>query len=69
MSDLNQQILDELKKISKLLIVMVTKEQDQKDQIRTLDIVGFKPKEIAELIGITANSVRVTLHGIRKKNK
>lgn len=39
----------------------------QNDQILLLDRAGFQPKEIAALIGTTANSVRVALTHIRKR--
>jgi DNA-directed RNA polymerase specialized sigma24 family protein len=31
--------------------------------------MGFQPKEIGELLGITANAARVALHSVRKKGK
>ena len=65
----DNEVLEELRKITKLLVVLVTEDMKQKDQIRKLDRVGFQPKEIAELIDTTPNTVRVALHDIRKKNK
>jgi NADH:ubiquinone oxidoreductase subunit F (NADH-binding) len=64
-----KEVLEELRKITKLLVVLVTEDMKQKDQIRNLDRVGFQPKEIAELIDTTPNTVRVALHDIRKKKK
>jgi DNA-directed RNA polymerase specialized sigma24 family protein len=49
--------------------VIATKDQKQRKQIEILDGIGFKPIEIAVLIGTTANNVRVALHSIRKKGK
>ncbi len=60
-------LLKELKRITKLLTMIATKDLKQKDQIRILDSLKFQPKEIAELLGTSANAVRVALHSIRKQ--
>lgn len=62
-----EEILQELRHITKLLALTVTKGQLQKDQIVALSCIGFQPKEIADLLGTTANTVSVTLSDIRKK--
>lgn len=69
MSNHNDEILAEVRRIKKLLVLIAIKDQKQKDQVRLLDNVGFQPKEIGELLGITANAARVTLHSVRKKGK
>lgn len=61
------EILQELQRISKLLALTVTRELIQKDRIELLSGIGFQPKEIADLIGTTPNTVRVALVDIRKK--
>jgi DNA-directed RNA polymerase specialized sigma24 family protein len=68
MSD-NNDALVELRRIVKLLVLIATKDQKQKEQVRLLDSIGFQPKEIAELLGITGNAARVALHSVRKKGK
>lgn len=68
-SSLENDILAELEKITKLLSLIATKGDNQRQQITLLDSVGFQPKEIAELLGTTPNNVRVTLVSIRKKSK
>jgi DNA-binding NarL/FixJ family response regulator len=65
----NNEILEELRHITKILALIATKDQPQKDQIQTLANIGFQPKDIAEMLGTTANTVRVTLTAIRKKSK
>jgi DNA-directed RNA polymerase specialized sigma24 family protein len=65
----NDEILVELRRIEKLLLLIATKNQKQKEQVRLLDSMGFQPKEIGELLGITANAARVALHSVRKKGK
>ena len=62
-----EEILQELRRISKLLSLTVTRDLMQKEKIELLANVGFQPKEIADLIGTTPNTVRVALVDIRKK--
>jgi DNA-directed RNA polymerase specialized sigma24 family protein len=69
MNSHNDEILAELRRIEKLLVLIATKNQKQKEQVRLLDSMGFQPKEIGELLGITANAARVALHSVRKKGK
>ena len=69
MSENNIEIIEELRQIKKLLMVIATKNEEQKDQVRILSNAGFQPKEIAELIGTTANTVRVTLNRIKSETK
>ena len=69
MSNHNDEILTELRRIEKLLVLIATKDEKQKEQVRVLDSMGFQPKEIGELLGITANAARVALHSVRKKGK
>ena len=68
-NSLEKNILAELGKIAKLLSLIATKGESQKQQITLLSSVGFQPKEIAELLGTTPNNVRVALVSIRKKTK
>lgn len=63
------EILQELRRISKLLALTVTRDMKQKEKIELLSSIDFQPKEIADLIGTTPNTVSVTLAGIRKKAK
>jgi hypothetical protein len=69
MSNHNDEILLELRRIEKLLVLIATKDQTQREQVRLLSSMGFQPKEIGELLGITANAARVVLHTVRKKGK
>lgn len=63
------EILHELQRISKLLVLIAMRDQSQKDQITVLSRIGFEPREIADLLGTTANTVNVTLARIRKEAK
>jgi DNA-directed RNA polymerase specialized sigma24 family protein len=53
----------------RLLGMIAVKGLPQTQQIAILSRAGFSPKEIAEVLGTTANTVRVALVGIRKAEK
>jgi DNA-binding NarL/FixJ family response regulator len=65
----DDEVLDELKKIVRLLSVIATHGLRQSEQIASLARVGFPPKQIAELLGTTANTVSVYLSVIRRRSK
>ena len=44
-------------------------DKPQQEKIMMLSSAGFQPKEIADICGTTANTVRVALSTIRKKRK
>ena len=69
MNNRDDEILDELRKVTRLLSVIATHGLSQRDQIAALARVGFTPKQTAELLGTTANTVSVYLSGIRKGEK
>lgn len=60
-------VLCELRKILRLMTLSITKGLSQREQIAMLSAVGFQPREIAELIGTTPNTVSVTLAHMRKQ--
>ena len=55
----NTLILAELRKISKLLALTLPKDRNQTELIIAMSKMGFQPKEIAELLGTTSNTVSV----------
>ena len=63
---IQKNILAELRMIKKLLAQNILVGASQIAQIEKLDSLGFEPKEIGELLGTSANTVRVTLTRIRK---
>jgi hypothetical protein len=65
----NQEVLLELKKMNKLLALIATQGRTQSEKILTMSQVGLAPKEISEILGVTANLVSVTLHQNKKKKK
>lgn len=66
----NDALLEEIRKVTKLLALIATKnQQTNREKIETLDSIGFQPKEIADMIGTTANTVSVILSKMRKRAK
>jgi len=57
--------LDVLIRLSALNLVRNTKTQ--REQIALLSDAGFQPKQIADILGTTSNTVSVALHSIRKE--
>lgn len=51
----------------RLLATLVTADKPQREQIRLLSRAGLQPAQIADLIGTTANNVRVRLVSLRKE--
>jgi len=66
MNEINLKLLEKIDLLVKLTTLNVVKDKDYKEQVKLLSSVGLKPKEIADLLGTTPNSVRVTLSRIRK---
>ncbi len=67
MEDIGKDVLGELKSIKRLLSIVVAKGMTQREQVAALSRVGFGPKEIADLLGTTSNTVNVTLAKLRKQ--
>ena len=69
MNDVNQEIKDKLDILVKLTALNIIKDIDYPKQVMLLSSIGLQPKEIAELLAKTPNSVRVTLSRLRKEKK
>ena len=54
---------------TRLIAIGLVNGKPQKEQIRLLSIAGMGPKEIADLIGTTPNTVNVALSSLRKGGK
>jgi len=68
MSSSNEEVLQELKRISKLLALSLIENKTlQSDKVEMLDRYGFQQKEIAGLLKITPRNVSAHLSNIRKK--
>lgn len=59
-------LLEALDRIAKLLALLVAQGKTKREAILRLADVGFRPRDIAELLGTTGNTVRVTLHQAKK---
>lgn len=64
---MNEEILHELKRMNKLLVLMITRGMEQNEKIETLSAAGFQLKEISDLTGVKSTVVNATLYRIRKK--
>lgn len=53
---------ENLRLLTRLFALLVVKGETQPDKIKLLSGAGFSNTEIAELLGISANSVNVALH-------
>lgn len=62
----DQLILEELRQIKKILAYNLVASDSPKRQIERLSSMAFRPAEIAEILGVRANSVSVALMRIRK---
>ena len=60
-------IIAELQKISRLMAVTALRDLNQRERIELLGTAGFQPKEIADLLNTTPNTVSVELSKIRRR--
>lgn len=61
------ELINELKKMNKLLILLLIKDLERNEKIKFLSEAGFQPKDIASIINTTANVVSIQLTKLRKK--
>jgi DNA-binding CsgD family transcriptional regulator len=64
-----QDLVKKIDLLIRLFAVNMVNGKSQQEQIRLLSIGGMGPKEIADLLGTTPNTVNVTLSTLRKKGK
>lgn len=62
-----EQILKKIDTIIKLLAANSFKDKDLNEKVLLMSKLDLQPKEIAELLGKTPNSIRVMLSRMRKK--
>lgn len=63
-----KELFRKLDLMTRLLAVVATKDKTFKEQVSLLSDAGLQPSEISEITGKTANLVRVTKSGLKKKN-
>jgi DNA-binding CsgD family transcriptional regulator len=66
-NEISERIIVKLNAIIKLMVLRMTEGKSQVDQIKLLSLAGLPPKEIAETLGTTSNTVNVTLSNLRKQ--
>ncbi len=59
-------IAAKLDQILRVLAALATKDMKQREQIALLSRAGLQPKDIADLLGTSSNTVRVELVSLRK---
>ncbi len=69
MSEQNNEVVNRLNTLIRLVALGLCQNKGQKEQISFLSSAGITPKEIGEILGTTSNTVSVTLSGIRKVKK
>ena len=61
--------VEKLDQILRILVMLATKGSKQREQIAMLSRAGFQPKAIADLLGTSSNTVRVELVALRKDKR
>ena len=59
-------LLQKIDQILRILAAAATAGMKQREQIALLNRAGLQPKDIADLLGTSSNTVRVELVGLRK---
>ena len=54
-----------LDSIIRLMVLAMTEGKAQTHQVRLLSLAGFPPRDIAGILGTSANTVRVTLSKLK----
>lgn len=62
-------IVQRLNSVIRLGVVGMTQGKSQSEQIWLFSVAGLQPKDIAELVGTTPNTVRVVLFNLRKSRR
>jgi len=70
MPDFQAKIFEQkLDKLIRLIAFSLIMDKTQNEQISLLSKAGFQPKEIAEIIGTSGNTVRVYLSKMKRRVK
>jgi len=65
----NEQVAAKLDQLVRLTAILATKGLPQRAAITVLNDAGFPPREIAQMLGTSSNTVRVALVRIRRGRK
>lgn len=66
---MEKELINEIKKMNKLLALFLTSQQDSIKSIKQLKIAGYTQPEIAELLVTSKKAVEMALYHDRKKEK
>ena len=62
-------VISRLDTLVRLVAAAICAGRPQKESVRILDGAGLQPKDIADLLGTTPNTVSVALYEMRKAKK
>lgn len=63
------ELASKLDVLIRLTAIGLCADRSQREKIGILDSAGLPPKQIAEILGTTPNTVSVALAGLRKERK
>jgi hypothetical protein len=66
MSNTNDDVIRRLDALIRLTAIAMFKDKSQKEKIAVLNLAGLTPKEIAEFLDTTPNSVSVAISMMKK---
>jgi DNA-binding NarL/FixJ family response regulator len=66
MSNTNDDVIRRLDALVRLTAISMFKDKSQKEKIAILNLAGLTPKEIAEFLDTTPNSVSVAISMMKK---
>jgi DNA-binding NarL/FixJ family response regulator len=66
---LARELLHKMDILIRLTAIGYFEEKTQREKIHLLSMAGLQPKEIADILGTTSNTVSVSLSNMRKERK
>lgn len=67
-NNFEKELLKKIDTIIKLLTISSLKDETQLQKIKVLNSAGLPPKDIADLLGTSSNTVSVALHKLKNKS-
>ena len=62
-------IVDELRRMNRLLALVATKGLDARDAVVLLSRAGYSQPDAGAILGMSANAVKLTLRRVRRTSK
>ena len=66
MTNSNEEVIRRLDALIRLTAITMFKDKSQKEKIAILNLAGLTPKEIADFLDTTSNTVSVALSSMKK---